>query len=56
MITGTTTGMTAAIMGTITVDQWATAMTGATTIMVRAELQAAGDTVTSIDINFADAK
>ena len=55
-LTGTTTGMTAAIMGTITVDQWATAMTGATTIMVRAALQATGDTVTSIDINFADAK
>ena len=55
-LTGTTTGMTAAIMGAITVDQWATAMTGATTIMVRAALQATGDTVTSIDINFADAK
>lgn len=55
-LTETTTGMTAAIMGAITVDQWATAMTGATTIMVRAALQATGDTVTSIDINFADAK
>ena len=55
-LTGTTAGMTAAIMGTITIDQWATAMTGATTIMVRAALQATGDTVTGIDINFADAK
>ena len=41
-LTGTTTGMTAAIMGAITVDQWATAMTGATTIMVRAVLQSYG--------------